>query len=104
MVLSMLRLWGFRIPPLSYVFGYVAAVTVFGLRVPLAELFGMSPKGVFFGMGMSNFLAAIVAFLWFSRGNVDEAHYRGGIKRVALPYQKSANGSLINPPDSNPQR
>lgn len=67
MVLSMLRLWGFRIP-LSYVFGYVAAVTVFGLRIPLAELFGMSPKGVFFGMGMSNFLAAIVAFLWFSRG------------------------------------
>ncbi len=69
MVLSMLRLWGFRIPPLSYVFGYVAAVTVFGLRIPLAELFGMSPpKGVFFGMGMSNFLAAMVALLWFSRG------------------------------------
>jgi Na+-driven multidrug efflux pump len=67
MVLSMLRLWGFRIP-LSYVFGYVAAVTVFGLRIPLAELFGTSPKGVFFGMGMSNFLAAIVAFIWFSRG------------------------------------
>ena len=76
MILSMLRLWGLRIP-LSYVFGYVPAImlslTVLGhevsIRIPLAELFGMSSKGVFFGMGMSNFLAALVAFLWFMRGS-----------------------------------
>ncbi len=76
MVLSMLRLWGLRIP-LSYAFGYVPAIVISGvvlgheisMRIPLAELFGMSSKGVFFGMGMSNFLAALIAFLWFMRGS-----------------------------------
>jgi len=76
MILSMLRLWGLRIP-LSYAFGYVPAVMLslavlgheISVRIPLAELFGMSSKGVFFGMGMSNFLAALVALLWFLRGS-----------------------------------
>ncbi|ASJ00491.1 MATE family efflux transporter [Thermococcus gorgonarius] len=67
MFLSMLRLWGLRIP-LSYAFGYVGAITVLGLTIPLAKLFGFTSKGVFFGMGMSNFLAALVALAWFMRG------------------------------------
>ena len=67
MILSMLRLWGLRIP-LSYLFGYVGAITMLGLTVPLARLFGMTSKGVFFGMGMSNFIAALVALAWFLRG------------------------------------
>lgn len=68
MVLSMLRLWGLRIP-LSYAFGYVGAITVLGLTIPLASLFGFTSRGVFFGMGMSNFLAALVALAWFMRGS-----------------------------------
>ncbi|RLF91862.1 MATE family efflux transporter [Thermococci archaeon] len=76
MIMSMLRLWGFRIP-LSYAFGYVPALviafTVLGhsinFRIPLAELFGFTSKGVFFGMGMSNFLAAIIGLIWFLRGS-----------------------------------
>lgn len=76
MLLSMLRLWGLRIP-LSYAFGYVPAFIVtaavldhgISIRIPLAELFNMSSKGVFFGMGMSNFLAALVALVWFLRGS-----------------------------------
>ncbi len=76
MILSMLRLWGLRIP-LSYAFGYVPAIMIsevildheISIRIPLAELFGMSSRGVFFGMGMSNFLAALVALLWFLRGS-----------------------------------
>ncbi|WP_297438080.1 MATE family efflux transporter [Thermococcus sp.] len=67
MFLSMLRLWGLRIP-LSYLFGYVGAVTVLGITVPLARLFGFTSRGVFFGMGMSNFIAALVALAWFLRG------------------------------------
>ncbi len=68
MFLSMLRLWGLRIP-LSYAFGYVGAITILGLTIPLAKLFGFTSKGVFFGMGMSNFLAALVALAWFMRGS-----------------------------------
>lgn len=67
MVFSMFCFWGFRIF-LSYVFGYVVVVMVFGFRVLFVEFFGMSLKGVFFGMGMSNFLVVIVVFIWFSRG------------------------------------
>jgi putative MATE family efflux protein len=67
MFLSMLRLWGLRIP-LSYLFGYVGAVTVLGITVPLARLFGFTSRGVFFGMGMSNFIAALVALAWFLKG------------------------------------
>ncbi|WP_461865379.1 MATE family efflux transporter [Thermococcus sp.] len=73
MFLGMLRLWGLRIP-LSYVFGYVGALTFtlgnqINIHIPLAELFNFSSAGVFFGMGMSNFVAATVAFLWFLRGS-----------------------------------
>ncbi len=67
MALGIFRLWGLRIP-LSYAFGYVASITVLGITVPLAELFGFTSKGVFFGMGMSNFIAAMVALAWFMRG------------------------------------
>ncbi|HII60859.1 MATE family efflux transporter [Pyrococcus horikoshii] len=59
MIMSMLRLWGFRIP-LSYVFGYVPT---------FAKLFGFTSRGVFFGMGLSNFLAAIVGLAWFLKGS-----------------------------------
>lgn len=53
MVVDMLRLWGLRIP-LSYAFGYVIM---------------KASKGVFFGMGLSNFIAAGVAFAWFMKGS-----------------------------------
>lgn len=53
MVVDMLRLWGLRIP-LSYAFGYVIM---------------KASRGVFFGMGLSNFIAAGVAFAWFMRGS-----------------------------------
>ena len=67
MALGIFRLWGLRIP-LSYAFGYVASITVLGITIPLAELFEFTSKGVFFGMGMSNFIAAMVALAWFMRG------------------------------------
>ncbi|NJE30653.1 MATE family efflux transporter [Thermococcus sp. 18S1] len=67
MALGIFRLWGLRIP-LSYAFGYIGAITVLGITIPLAELFDFTSKGVFFGMGMSNFIAAIVALAWFLRG------------------------------------
>ncbi|AEH24132.1 MATE family efflux transporter [Pyrococcus yayanosii] len=68
MLLGILRLWGLRIP-LSYAFGYIPAVTILGFTMPLGELFGMTSRGVFFGMGMSNFLAALVGLAWFLRGS-----------------------------------
>ncbi|CAB50319.1 MATE family efflux transporter [Pyrococcus abyssi] len=68
MVMSMLRLWGFRIP-LSYAFGYIPAITFLGIRIPMAELFNFTSRGVFFGMGLSNFLAAIIGLAWFLKGS-----------------------------------
>ncbi|WP_084177564.1 MATE family efflux transporter [Palaeococcus pacificus] len=53
MLLGILRLWGLRIP-LSYLFGYYIL---------------MSSKGVFLGMGLSNFIAASVGILWFLKGS-----------------------------------
>ena len=53
MTLGILRLWGLRIP-LSYILGY--------------HVF-MSSKGVFLGMGLSNFIASGVALIWFLRGS-----------------------------------
>ncbi|HIP75275.1 MAG TPA: MATE family efflux transporter, partial [Thermococcus paralvinellae] len=53
MILGILRLWGLRIP-LSYILGY--------------HVF-MSSKGVFLGMGLSNFIASGVALIWFLRGS-----------------------------------
>jgi len=67
MTLGIFRLWGLRIP-LSYAFGYVGAITVLGITIPLAEIFNFTSRGVFFGMGMSNFIAAVVALAWFMRG------------------------------------
>ena len=68
MLLGIIRLWGLRIP-LSYAFGYIGSLTVLGIAIPLAELFNFTSKGVFFGMGMSNFIAAMVALAWFLRGS-----------------------------------
>lgn len=68
MLLGILRLWGLRIP-LSYAFGYIGGITILGISIPLAELFGYTSKGVFFGMGMSNFVAAVIALAWFLRGS-----------------------------------
>ena len=68
MALGVIRLWGLRIP-LSYIFGYVGAVTVLGITIPLASLFNFTSKGVFFGMGLSNFLGALIALAWFLRGS-----------------------------------
>ncbi|WP_148883711.1 MATE family efflux transporter [Thermococcus aciditolerans] len=78
MALGIFRLWGLRIP-LSYAFGYVPALAfsvmvpivhrIISVRIPLAELFDFTSKGVFFGMGMSNFIAAVVALAWFLRGS-----------------------------------
>lgn len=68
MLLGILRLWGLRIP-LSYAFGYIGGITILGIFIPLAELFGYTSKGVFFGMGMSNFVAAVIALAWFLRGS-----------------------------------
>ncbi|WP_457742568.1 MATE family efflux transporter [Thermococcus sp.] len=68
MLLGIIRLWGLRIP-LSYAFGYVGAITLLGITVPLAELFGFTSRGVFFGMGLSNFLGALIALAWFLRGS-----------------------------------
>jgi len=68
MLLGIIRLWGLRIP-LSYAFGYIGSLTVLGITIPLAELFDFTSKGVFFGMGMSNFIAAMVALAWFLRGS-----------------------------------
>ncbi|WP_297477416.1 MATE family efflux transporter [Thermococcus sp.] len=68
MALGVIRLWGLRIP-LSYVFGYVGAVTVLGITIPLAALFDFTSRGVFFGMGLSNVLGALIALAWFMRGS-----------------------------------
>ncbi len=68
MTLGVIRLWGLRIP-LSYLFGYVGAVTVLGITIPLADLFDFTSRGVFFGMGLSNFLGALIALAWFMRGS-----------------------------------
>ncbi|WP_297552079.1 MATE family efflux transporter [Thermococcus sp.] len=68
MLLGIIRLWGLRIP-LSYAFGYVGAITLLGLTIPLAELFDFTSRGVFFGMGLSNFIGALIALVWFLRGS-----------------------------------
>ncbi|NJE03540.1 MATE family efflux transporter [Thermococcus sp. MV11] len=68
MTLGIFRLWGLRIP-LSYAFGYVGSITLLGLTIPLAELFDFTSKGVFFGMGLSNVIAALVALAWFLTGS-----------------------------------
>ena len=68
MTLGIIRLWGLRIP-LSYVFGYVGAITILGLTIPLARLFDFTSRGVFFGMGLSNFIGALIALAWFMRGS-----------------------------------
>ncbi len=68
MALGVIRLWGLRIP-LSYIFGYVGAVTVLGITIPLADLFDFTSRGVFFGMGLSNVLGALIALAWFMRGS-----------------------------------
>ncbi|WP_456423806.1 MATE family efflux transporter [Thermococcus sp.] len=68
MLLGIIRLWGLRIP-LSYAFGYIAGITLLGFTIPLARLFGFTSKGVFFGMGLSNFLGALIALAWFLRGS-----------------------------------
>lgn len=75
MALSILRLWGLRIP-MSYAFGYIPALAfsfvllghTVSVHIPLAELFNFTSKGVFFGMGMSNFITAGVALVWFMKG------------------------------------
>ncbi|WP_297063063.1 MATE family efflux transporter [Thermococcus sp.] len=68
MALGIIRLWGLRIP-LSYAFGYVGAITILGLTIPLASLFDFTSRGVFFGMGLSNFIGALIALAWFLRGS-----------------------------------
>ncbi len=68
MMLGIIRLWGLRIP-LSYAFGYVGSITLLGLTIPLAQLFDFTSRGVFFGMGMSNFIGALIALAWFLRGS-----------------------------------
>jgi len=68
MLLGIIRLWGLRIP-LSYAFGYIGSITLLGLTIPLAQLFDFTSKGVFFGMGLSNFLGALIALAWFLRGS-----------------------------------
>jgi len=68
MLLGIIRLWGLRIP-LSYAFGYIAGITLLGFTIPLARLFGFTSRGVFFGMGLSNFLGALIALAWFLRGS-----------------------------------
>ncbi|WP_240922541.1 MATE family efflux transporter [Thermococcus sp. 9N3] len=68
MLLGIIRLWGLRIP-LSYAFGYVGAITLLGLTIPLAKLFDFTSRGVFFGMGLSNFIGALIALVWFLRGS-----------------------------------
>lgn len=52
MVISMLRLWAFRIP-LSYIFGFLT---------------NMGSTGVWIGMALSNLFTAIIALILFSRG------------------------------------
>ena len=52
MILGMLRLWMLRIP-LAYYLGKLLADTI----------------GVWFGMGLSNFLAALIGFAWFLKGS-----------------------------------
>ncbi|NJE54965.1 MATE family efflux transporter [Thermococcus sp. 21S9] len=68
MLLGIIRLWGLRIP-LSYAFGYVGAITLLSLTIPLAQLFDFTSRGVFFGMGLSNFIGALIALAWFLRGS-----------------------------------
>ncbi|MBU7013725.1 MAG: MATE family efflux transporter [Theionarchaea archaeon] len=52
MVIELSRLWGLRIP-LAYVFGFVV---------------GWSASGVWFGMGLSNVLGAVIALALFKTG------------------------------------
>lgn len=87
MLLGIIRLWGLRIP-LSYAFGYIGSLTVLGITIPLAELFDFTSKGVFFGMGMSNFIAAMVALAWFLRGSWMKAI----IEKEAKTGDKTSSG------------
>jgi len=99
MLLGIIRLWGLRIP-LSYLFGYVPALTVaftlpliqgtIHLKLPLAELFRMTSRGVFFGMGLSNFIGALVALAWFLRGSWMRAIIESRKPHEALKKGKTA--------------
>ncbi|WP_297468273.1 MATE family efflux transporter [Thermococcus sp.] len=84
MALGIIRLWGLRIP-LSYAFGYIGAVTILGLTIPLASLFDFTSRGVFFGMGLSNFLGALIALAWFLRGSWMSAIIEKKSKKLEKP-------------------
>ncbi|MCK5310314.1 MAG: hypothetical protein KAJ64_06670, partial [Thermoplasmata archaeon] len=52
MIMGMIRLWGMRVP-----FSFIFAFTV-----------GWGVSGLWIGMGLSNYLSAIVALIWMATG------------------------------------
>ena len=52
MIMGMIRLWALRLP-LAYIFGFLLA---------------WGATGVWVGMGLSNFLSALIALIWVATG------------------------------------
>ena len=52
MIMGMIRLWALRVP-LAYIFGFLLA---------------WGATGIWVGMGLSNFLSALIALIWVATG------------------------------------
>ena len=71
MVVNVVRLWGIRIPA-----SWLMAVAL-----------GMGPIGLWWAMNLSNVLAAVVAFIWFLRGDWKRAVIHSGDAAAEPPAE-----------------
>ena len=56
---------------------FLAAISLFGLRIPLtkllADVFQWQAAGIWWGIAIESFLSAVVAAIWFKRGTWKES-------------------------------
>ncbi len=54
----------------------IAIIALWGIRLPMAQFLGINlswgPKGIWWGMFLSNFITAIIAAIWFKKGSWKE--------------------------------
>jgi len=69
----------------------VNVVRLWGIRIPaswlMAVALGMGPIGLWWAMNLSNVLAAVVAFIWFLRGDWKRAVIHSGDAAAEPPAE-----------------
>ncbi|MDO9537574.1 MAG: MATE family efflux transporter [Thermoplasmata archaeon] len=73
MIMGMIRLWGMRVP-FSYIFAF---------------LLGWGAAGIWVGMGLSNYLSAILALVWALTGSWKSSVIKDGKKSISLPRSQN---------------